>query len=98
MRDGTLIAEFTKLSRRTVMLYDQMEEIHLRQEAREKVESGSTIWQRVVWFFKPNDFLQLVDLVQLRMHDITRAKRAEAMAEAKVKDKIKIAPASILKP
>ena len=91
MRDGTLIKEFEKTNRRLALLLTQFEWVEQRQQAREQIESNSTLRQRVTWFFKPERFLQLLDAVHLKIHQIEEAKMVKMMDEAKTKKKILLA-------
>lgn len=80
MRDGQVFAMQEANVRRSALLFSQWEFLETRQRSFENALKASRLFDRVLWFFSPKAFFEVVDAVQFRILEDGK-RRAEAAQE-----------------
>lgn len=84
MRDGAIVGMQQANARRSALLLNQLEFLQTRLEAVERVVRVSKLTDRIKWLIMPEQFLAVVDAVQLNLLEQAKKNFDEAQAKSKI--------------
>lgn len=84
MRDAAIIAAQSVARKRDGLILAQFEFLETRQRAYESVLYESRLWDRVRWFFWPDEQKKVVDAVQQVLIEDSKAALAQAHARGQI--------------